>query len=242
MYKNKKILIIIPARGGSKRIPRKNTRFLAGKPLISYAVKAALGSKYADKIIVSTDDKKTAEIARRCGAAVPFLRPPELAGDTILIVPVLQHAVNYLEKEQKFRADLVVLAQPTSPFVQSADIDAALEKMEQEGVNSCFSVCEVKQRPEWSFVLRRGKVRPLLVGVNIEENKKMQRSQNLQPVYVLNGAVYAVRTDVLMKQGILRDVKNASIVIMPQERSIDIDEPTDFKIAEMLMKEKNKKA
>src|SRR3989344_3100429 len=182
MYKNKKILCIIPARGGSKRLPGKNIKLLNGIPLIGYAIRAAKGSQYIDKIIVSTDDEEIARVSREQGADVPFMRPAELASDTATVVEALQHAVEQTEVDGE-HFDLVVLIQPTSPGVLARDVDEAIEKLEESGANSCVSVCEITDRPEIMYRLAHdGRVTPYVA-------EAAWRSQDMQELYRLNGAV-----------------------------------------------------
>lgn len=235
MYKNKKILIVIPARGGSKRLPGKNIRKLSGKSLISYAIKAAIGSKFADKAVVSTDDEKIAEVAKRYGAEVPFMRPAELASDKALPQHALQHAVKFFEENYNFKPDIIVMIQPTSPLVQSVDVDEAINKMISEKKNTCVSVSEKPQRPEWMYNLDEEQL-------FIKKNKPtVQRSQELPKLGVLNGAVYVMKYNSLMQKGLLIDNSSVCLHIMPRERSVDIDELFDFKLAEFLLKSNNDK-
>lgn len=231
-----KIITIIPARGGSKRLPGKNIKPLNGKPMIAYAIRAALEAKGVDRVIVSTDDKEIAAIAKKYGAEVPFLRPTELATDTATTVSVLQHTVNWLKESEKYDTDTVVLIQPTSPLVLSEDIDQAIEKLQATDANSCLSVCEIKERPEWMYEFVNGKVKPYLA----LEMREI-RSQDLKKLYRINGAVYAIKKDFLMKNSRVIDDKNMEAIIMPPERSVDIDELADFLLAEVLMKQLNDK-
>jgi CMP-N,N'-diacetyllegionaminic acid synthase len=226
-----RILTIIPARGGSKRLPGKHLRLFLDKPLIAYAIDAAKGSKYIDRLIVTTDDKEIAAVAKECGADVPFMRPPELATDTAPTLPVLQHAVAFLEKEgEKF--DTIVLLQPTVPGVLAQHVDAAIEKLLETHTNSCVSVCEIVDRPEWMYHLdQKGNATPY----SIED--PAVRSQDLPKLYRLNGAVYVTTRDVLMNGNKIVDDASCSAVIMPRERSVDIDTAADFALAEQLLKE-----
>lgn len=229
MFKGNKILIIVPARGGSRRLPNKNIRPLNGKPLISYAIAAALASKHRDKVVVSTDSPKIARAAEACGAEVPFLRPAELATDTASLVPALQHAVRHCVSTG-FHPDIVLRVSPTSPLVLPEYIDGAIEIMLKTRTTSCFSACEIGERPEWMYGLRRG--RPFLfLG---KEEALRTRSQDLPRLYRTNGAVGVFKVDVLMKQNRIYG-DNPSIFIMPRERSVDIDEQIDFIVAEALM-------
>ena len=141
---DKKFLAIIPARGGSKGIPKKNIKSLLGKPLIQYTIESALKSKYLDKIVVSTDDKKIADISEKLGAEIPCLRPKKLARDNTLILPVLQHMVNFLKKKENYNPFAIVLLQPTSPLRTVRHIDEAIELfLKKPKADSLVSVMQV---------------------------------------------------------------------------------------------------
>ncbi len=239
MYKNKKIIAVIPARGGSKRIPRKNIKLLAGKPLIVYAIEAALKSKYLDRVIVSTEDEEIAAIAKQCGAEIPFIRPMELATDAAKTLDTLQHSVKFLEENENYKPDLIILIQSTSPLVLTEDIDKAVEKSLETNANSCATFCEITERPEWMYKIEDGKAK-----LFFEQKIQETRTQYLPKIFRLNGAVYVIKYDTLMIENKILDNANLAAVIMPKERSIDIDEPIDFEITEFLMdkyaKENNK--
>jgi CMP-N,N'-diacetyllegionaminic acid synthase len=235
MYKNQKIVNIIPARGGSKGVPRKNIKLLNGKPLISYAIKAAFGSRYLDRVIVSTDDDEIAKIAKRLGAEVPFIRPKKLARDNTLAFSVLQHAVNYLEEKENYHPGIVVLIQATSPLVLSMDIDNTIEQMIKSSKNSCFTACEISERPEWMYEIKKGQ--PILF---LGDATFRTRRQDLPKLYRINGAVYVMTKEMLMKENRLINA-HPNIFIMPRERSVDIDEPFDFKLAEILIRHSNRR-
>lgn len=232
-YKNKQILVIIPARGGSKRLPGKNIKKIGGKPMIAYAIEAAKKSKYVDRVVVSTDDPAIAKVARKYSAEVPFIRPAELASDTATTLPVLQHAVAYIERQDDFKPDLVVLIQPTNPLVKSEDIDGTIEKMILTKTNSCFTVSEISQRPEWMYRMDTNHAKLFLN----EDKGPTKRSQDLPRLAIINGTVYVTKYDTLMKKGLIRDDINTSIYLMPKERSIDIDNMFDFELAKFLIKQ-----
>jgi N-acylneuraminate cytidylyltransferase/CMP-N,N'-diacetyllegionaminic acid synthase len=231
MYKGKKIMIIIIARGGSKRLPDKNTKRLYGKPLIGHVIKAALGSKHKDRVVVSTDSKEIAKIARKYGAEVPFLRPASLATNTAKAVSVLQHAVSFFSS-RNFNPDIVVFTKPTSPLVLPEDIDGTIEEMFKTKTDSCFSACAIGERPEWMYAIKKG--RPILFS---GDAKALQiRHQDLPKLYRINGAVYVMKKEILMKKNkFIGD--NPSIFMMSRERSVDIDEQIDFQLAEALMRD-----
>jgi|SRR3990167_943613 len=232
MYKGNKILLIIIARGGSKRLPDKNIRILHGKPMIYYAIRAAIGSKYADHIVVSTDSKKIAKVSKKYGAEVPFMRPVKLSTDTVAVYPVLQHAVNFYVSK-KFYPDIIMLVKPTSPLVLSKDIDGVVKKLFETKTKSCFSACEITERPEWMYKFNKhNKPQPFIK----RGNDLNAISQDLPKLYRINGAVYAMKKDLLMGQDLLFS-DYPSMYIMPRERSVDIDDLFDFNVAAMFMKE-----
>ncbi len=228
-----KVLAVIPARGGSKGIPRKNIHLLAGKPLITYTIEAALQSQYRLRVVVSTEDEKIAEVAQAAGAEVPFLRPAELARDDTPTFPVIQHALQWLEQHDDYQPELVVLLQPTSPLRGSEHIDQALELILSSEADSVVSLCEAEHSPYWmKKVDAEGRVSPFIV----TEGEYTQR-QALPKVYRLNGAIFVTRPEVIMRENrLLGDDTRA--YIMDQGDSIDIDTELDFKLAELLIKQR----
>lgn len=226
MHKKQRIVCIITARSGSKGVPGKNIKLLNGKPLIAYAIEAAKGSKYLDRVIVSTDDQGIADVAKEWGAEVPVMRPARLAQDATPTLPVLLHMIDHLKKTENYSADIHVLIQPTSPFVSSEDVDQVIETLVKTKTDSCVTVCEVSERPERMYSIK-GK----MMKSYTQTGRSVPR-QKLPAFYHLNGAVYATRVAVLPK-GII--AKRSSAVIMPRERSLDIDTMMDFKLAEFFM-------
>lgn len=142
------ILAVIPARGGSKRVPGKNVRLLAGKPLIAYTIDAARSAPSVSRVIVSTDNNEVATVAREWGAEVPFKRPAELANDAAPMIPVLIHAIRWFESVAGL-CDAVVLLQPTSPFRPPALVEDAIQKLHRDGCDMVLGLCEVHQHPQW---------------------------------------------------------------------------------------------
>jgi CMP-N,N'-diacetyllegionaminic acid synthase len=226
------IIGVIHARGGSVRIPLKNIKPLGGKPLISYMIKAALGSKYLRRVIVSTDHQDIKKIALECGAEVPFLRPPHLSTDC----PsewVSQHAVEFIEEQESMPVDIVVTMQPTTPFCLSSDIDACLDiLLSSPELNSVFSARIVRERPEWMFLVQENHRGQLLVKGELKEERGI--FQSLPTLAMPNGAVYATRRNTLFTEGAIISQKTG-LYIVPHERSVDIDEPLDFLFAEFLL-------
>ena len=229
MYNNNKIIGIIPARGGSKGIRKKNIVDLAGKPLIAYTIEQAKGSKYIDKIIVTTDDEKIAEISRSLGAEVPFSRPKALATDEAKGIDVVLHAITWFDSnEESF--DIVMMLQPTSPLRLSEDIDKAIEVLFLKNAMAIVSVCKSEHHPLWSNTLPEDS--NMKNFINPEYMNKNR--QELPVFYRLNGAIY------LSFCNYIKDRKsfygeNTFAYIMPEERSIDIDNMLDFKLAELLL-------
>ena len=230
MDENMYILGIIPARGGSKSVPQKNIRLLAGKPLIAYTIETAQKCKMLDRTVVSTDDDEIAEVAKKYGGDVPFIRSKDLSLDDTPMIPVLQHAVSFIEKKENSRVDVVVLLDPTSPFRRAEDIEACIQKLERENADSVVTVCEVEHNPYFVMMeLDDDKLVPL-----IKSDEVITRRQDAPEVYRLNAAVYAVKRDVLMNSNkIITD--NTMAVMMSQELSTHIDHVVDFEFAEYLM-------
>jgi CMP-N,N'-diacetyllegionaminic acid synthase len=230
-----KVLAVIPARGGSKAVSRKNIRSVCGKPLIAYTIETALAARRLfHRIIVSTDDKEIADVARLYGAEVPFMRPAELAGDDVPMVPVLQHAVRFVEQQDKIRLEWLCLLQPTDPFRTVDDIEAALRLGQAGGCDSVISVVQVfAVHPILMKRIENGRLLPYCV----EEKEGTRRQDYQPPAYMRNGAIYLTRRDVLMERNsIWGDVIRP--YIMPPERSVGIDSELDLKLVELLMTER----
>lgn len=222
-----KILAIIPARGGSKGVPRKNIRDLAGKPLIAWTIEEAKKSRYIDKLILSSEDDEIIEVAKQYGCEVPFKRPLELAqDDTPGIEPVL-HAI-----EQCPGYDYVVLLQPTSPLRTVEDIDGCIEKLLNNNADFCVSVTEPEKSPYWMYTLEEDRMVPLL-----PQDELVARRQDLPKVYALNGAVYVAKTRCLIIEKSFL-VKDTLAYIMKSERSLDIDNELDFIICDKMLTDK----
>jgi CMP-N-acetylneuraminic acid synthetase len=217
---------LIPARGGSKGIPRKNIKLIAGKPLIVWTIEAALRSSLLDAVIVSTDDVEIAEVARRAGAQVPFVRPAELAqDDTPGLDPVL-HAL-----EQLPQYDSVLLLQPTSPLRTTQDIDACLRLAAERGAPSVVSVSEPDAHPYWTYRLTEAHTLEPFVPA-----PPIARRQDLPAVVTLNGAMYYAQAQWLRSTRRLVGPETLAYT-MTRERSIDLDTPLDWMLAESLLKE-----
>ncbi len=223
MYKNNRILAIIPARGGSKGIPHKNIIDLCGKPLIYYSINAALKSKYIDYVMVSTDDEKIAEISKEVGAEVPFMRPSELASDTSKTIDAIMHAITELNSIGK-SFDTLVLLQPTQPLRTSEDIDGAIEVFFDNNCQSLVSVSEVNDHPILTRTIENGVLHPLL------SVSSTCRRQDMPKYYRVNGCIYINPIPSINALTSFND--NIIPYVMGKSHSVDIDELSDLVLAQ----------
>ena len=227
MYNDKTFLAIIPARGGSKRLPRKNLLDLAGKPLIAWSIEVGLNSKYIDKVVVSSDDTEILKISKKYHTE-SIVRPDELASNTATTFDAIKHTIENVEQY-----DYVVLLQATSPLRNEKDIDMAIELLESKKADAVVSVCEMDHSPLWSNTLNKS----LSMSTFLKDEVLNKRSQDLDTYYRLNGAIYICKTDKLLEEESFFLKKNIFAYVMSRERSVDIDEEIDFKIAKALMEE-----
>lgn len=222
------ILGVIPARGGSKSIPRKNVALIAGRPLLAYTCEAALHSKRLTRTILSTEDKEIAAVGRACGVDVPFLRPPILAQDETTMIDVLQHALTYLTEVEGYQVDLVVLLQPTSPLRRTEHIDSAVDLLIDTGAETVVSVVQVPHQFNPSSLLqidKNGMLIPYL------DQPMVLRRQDKPQFYARNGpAVLVVRREVLERS----ELYGSSVrpYEMSPGDSLDIDDIDDLQLAE----------
>lgn len=225
------ILAVVTARGGSKGIPGKNIKMLGDKPLIAYSIDAAKKSKFITHAIVSTDDVAIADVAKKYGADVPFMRPVELAGDKVKHVPVMQHAITFMEDKLGVKFDFVVILQPTSPFRTVDDIDETLKKLISSNADSAVTLVDTgNDHPVKAKKLVGGLVLPYL----IPEPEGVRR-QDLEPAYRRSGAVYAMRRHLIMEGGLYG--KTIAGHVVPADRSVDIDTPFEWFRAEWMLKD-----
>jgi CMP-N,N'-diacetyllegionaminic acid synthase len=223
------ILAIITARGGSKGVPRKNLRDLAGKPLVVWSIEAAKSAQHFMRILVTTDDPQIAEVSRAAGAEVPFLRPSELSGDCATSEAAVLHALDWLYEKEQYSPDLIVLLQPTSPFRSPLDIDLALNLQMTTNADSVISVTENRRPVQWlRKVTAQGTIEAVTSAIEIT------RRQDAEQLYQLNGAIYVIKPEVLRSENTFYS-KNCHAYVMPPERSLDIDSELDFLIADLLM-------
>ena len=233
MIYDKKVLAIIPARGGSKGLPGKNIKELCGKPLIAWSIEQAKPCSDIDKTVVSTDDEGIAEVAKQYGAEVPFIRPAELANDTSPTIDVISHAINWLKEHEDYQPEYILLLQPTSPLRAREDIDGVMQMLKDKNARAVVSVCKTDHHPWWSNTLpENGNMKDFLRPAILNK-----RRQDLPVFYKLNGAIYLAETDYFHEQYSFFGPDTFAFK-MPKERSIDIDSDIDFKIAGLLLQEK----
>jgi CMP-N,N'-diacetyllegionaminic acid synthase len=226
---------VIPARGGSKGLPRKNVRPLGGIPLIAHTIREALKSKLASRVVVSTDDAEIRRISLRHGAEVPFKRPPKYATDTASTYDVVRHATGEIEKDGSI-VDVVVILQPTSPLRNSKDIDAAIGLLLCEKADSVISVSPARIPPAWYVLVdKAGRIVSLP-----EETVANPRQKALRGFHVFNGAIYVMRRDRLMRGETALSGKKILAHVMSPEESVDIDDAFDMEFAEFLLKRRGK--
>ncbi|MBI5570224.1 MAG: acylneuraminate cytidylyltransferase family protein [Desulfomonile tiedjei] len=225
-------IAIISARGGSKGVPDKNIRLVGDKPLITWSIEAALASRLLHRVVVSTDSPKIAEIARQSGGEVPFMRPAELARDSTPGIDPVLHAVRWLEDREGYVPDWVVLLQPTSPLRVTDDIDRAFEMASEKNADAIVSVTEGDHHPYWMKRLDPdGRMHDF-----ITLERPITRRQDLPPVYAVNGAVYLVRREVLVRTESFFP-ENTFGMVMPRDRSLDVDTPWDLYLADLILKD-----
>ena len=232
-----KVVAVIPARGGSKGLPRKNILPLQGRPVLAYTVEAALAAQSLDQVILSTDSQEIAEVGRKFGAEVPFMRPAELATDSAHPTAVLEHAVNHLEQQEGYPVELVVTLQPTSPLRSADNIDQAVGCLQQHPeFDSVITVKEVDLPTYWILRLDGPLLRPF---VDDGVDYSLKRRQELEQHYRPNGAVYVTRRSLLRDQGVIFSAYGGGatgFVIMNHECSLDIDTKFDFMVIEAALK------
>lgn len=232
MYKGKSFIGIIPARGGSKGLPGKNIRNLCGKPLIVWSIEAGLQSSYLDEVMVTTDSREIAEIAAQAGAAVPFLRPPELAMDNSGTLDAVEHTLaHYLEKEGR-EFDYVVLLEPTSPLREPGDIDAMIEKIvnNEESFDSIVSIGEVHEHPSIMKKVCGNALEPYCSDLPLTT-----RRQDNPPAYFPYGVAYITRTATLMEERTFYPARTTWYQIQ-RHQNYEIDDFYDFLAIENIMK------
>lgn len=238
-----KILGVITARGGSKGIPRKNIKDLCGQPLIAYTIKAAQESGIFDRIILSTDDAEIAEVAKRYGVEVPFMRPAELAQDGTPHLPVMQHAVKWLAENENYSPDFAAILQPTAPLRQAWHLREAKDILLRLGADSVVSVVEIPGHysPYWAVTCDENGLGKLFIDQPIRD--RIPRRQNFpKKTYAHNGALYLFKTELLF-DGENPNFYGDRVAVYPIEEkySINIDNVEDWVLAEKALAEFNPK-
>lgn len=226
-----RVLGLIPARGGSKGVPRKNIKLLCGKPLLQYTAEAALAARLLHRVILSTEDEEIADIGRACGLDVPFLRPPELAEDTTPTLPVVQQALHWLDVHGE-RFDAVCLLQPTNPLRLAEDIDGCVELLEKTDADAVITVLPVpaEYNPHWVYFKGEGEMLKLSTG----EANPIPRRQDLPTAFHRDGSVYVTRRQVVVEKNSLYGERVAGY-LMDSRRSVNIDDANDWERAVTLI-------
>jgi CMP-N,N'-diacetyllegionaminic acid synthase len=227
----KSVLALIPARAGSKGLPGKNTRPLLGKPLISWSIETALKTKYIDEVVVSTDSSEIAELARKAGASIPFIRPEELATDNSTSVDVAIHALSELLALSGTKYDLIVLLEPTSPIRKTTDLETMLEKLVSSTSNfdGIISLGEVREHPIYMKKLNGDRFINL-----IKDSESTSRRQDNEPIYFPYGIAYIVKCSTLETERTFYPV-NCTYYIVEPDQCYEIDSILDFVFVESLL-------
>lgn len=226
------MLAIIPARGGSKGIPGKNIRLLHEKPLIAYTIEAAKNARCISDVYVTTDSLEIAEVSRKYGAQVPFLRPASLASDNASAVDVYLHAVDFINKNSINIIQKFIVLLPTAPLRNAKDIDTAYNLFVEKKATTLISVKEAETPLSWYVNVDRG---GYLKNITLDDNTNMLNRQVNHKYFVPNGAIYILDFETLKRERSYY-TDNTVAYVMPRERSIDIDDPLDFEIASFLYK------
>jgi CMP-N,N'-diacetyllegionaminic acid synthase len=229
MLNGKRVIAVIPARGGSKTVPGKNIRPLAGKPLIAWSIKVAQQVGEIDRIIVSTDDSKIASVSREHGAEI-YARPPHLATDEALVIDALKDLIQTLQAEGE-KPEWLVLLEPTCPLRTAEDVGNCLKLLAQDGYDSVATFKDAELNPHRAWRIVEG-----IPEVFIPGAIPWLPRQKLPKAYQLNGAVYVFRANLLAAETRSILLGKSAAVVMPRERSQDIDDSVDFAIVEALLK------
>ena len=226
------ILAVIPARGGSRGIPRKNVKPFAGKPLLAWTVEAAQDSGVFARIILSTEDEEIAHIGKRYGAEVPFLRPPELAQDATPTAPVIQHAVEWLKDHEAWQPEVVMVLEPTSPCRRPFHLQEAARLLSTGRADSLASVSAVPHHyvPDKLLTVQADGTLSGLNGVPIQD--MIHRRQDLAIYYAFNGLVFACRTDLVLRDPPSLWGQHVQAYVVDSKYSVDLDRPQDWAAAE----------
>jgi len=235
MLKGKSILVVVPARGGSKGVRLKNIRTIDGVPLVALVGQVVQGLSYVDRAIVSTDHPEIAAIARTSGLDVPFMRPEHLSGDAVADGPVLHHALVTCEKLDNRKYDIVVMLQPTCPFRQPQHVTAAIEKLIEGGYDAVWTVSETdsKAHPLKQLVIRND-----ILDFYEPDGANIIARQELSLVYHKNGVAYVMTRECILETKNIKGERTSFVVI--DEFMVNIDTELDFKLAEFVLRQRRK--
>jgi CMP-N-acetylneuraminic acid synthetase len=230
-----RVLAVVPARGGSKGIPRKNLQLLGGRPLVAHAVETGLAASLVDRVVCTTDDAEIADRARAAGAEVPFLRPAELAQDASEDWAVFMHVLAWLDREEAWTPDLIVNLRPTSPLRTPRHVDDAIRLLLETGADSVKAVCLARQHPHKMWLRQSdGRIEPYLkTPMRLSRGPDVPRAE-LEDIYWQNGVVDVTRREVILDQRVMIGRRVAGLVTEPAD-SIDIDTPLDLALAELVL-------
>ena len=232
MKQSDRILGLTLARGGSKSVPRKNIRLIAGVPLIAHTIVEALQSNHITRYIVSTDDVEIQKIAKQYGADAPFLRPAEHSSDTASSVAAMRHAVNWVEQQEGIKYDYIIELMCTNPLKTVVDIDSVIEKLVTTGADSVIAVHKLEDH----HPIRIKKiVDDKIIDFCLPEVPEMRRQELKPDAYIRSGSIYGLRRDHLIEEGRRYGSQNSRPYILPPERAINVDTEVDFLIAEYLI-------
>ncbi|MGK9117716.1 cytidylyltransferase domain-containing protein [Olivibacter jilunii] len=221
------MLAIIPAREGSKGLPGKNIKLLAGKPLIAYSIEAALKSRSITKVIVTTDSEEIAKISMDFGAECPFLRPSELSTDTARSIDVYKHTIDWLRANESLEVESMAILQPTSPLRTHVDIDAAISLFYERNADSVVSYCREHHPIRWhKYITEDGKFENIF-------QEALNNRQVERPSFFPNGAIYVFRSNLMEQEKYY--TSNSYAYVMPRIKSVDIDTLEDFEYVEFLI-------
>lgn len=232
MYKNKTVLIVVPARGGSKGVKLKNIKPINSIPLVALVGNVVKQLLYVDRAVISTDHVEIAQIAQRTGLDAPFMRPEELSGDAVSDLQVLSHALLYMEEFDKKSYDIVVMLQPTSPLRKPQHVTDTLKKLIDGNYDSVWTVSETDSK---NHPLKQLKIENDVLDYYDSEGTKIIARQQLKPVYHRNGAAYAITRDCLLQQKSIKGKRSSAVII--KDPMISIDTEFDFKLVEFFIKE-----
>ena len=224
---------IIPARGGSKELPGKNIKKINDKPLIEYTIEAALSCNLIERVICSTDNDEISKVAIKAGAEVPFKRPISLSTDTAHTPPVIEHALDFLEKKEQIKIKNVITLQPTSPLRKSIHIEKAIEEYSKNNFDSLISVKEGFP-PWWMFTTNKNKLEPF-AKLDDSENAYNLERQQLPKIFEANGAIYITDRNYLKKRASLINPDSCGYILMDQKSSLDVDNLTDFMLCDIVI-------